>query len=73
MIVKSGKYVDYFNEIPTSHKLGYPADRIAPDINSPSLMFAYEQILFCLGDHGTIVHMIGSDDITEKGINSYFG
>ena len=29
VIVTSGKYVDYLNEIQTSHKLGFPAYRIA--------------------------------------------
>ena len=38
LIVISGKYVDYINEIQASHKLGYPAYRIAPE-GSPTFVF----------------------------------
>ena len=48
VIVTSGKYVDYLNEIQTSHKLGYPAYRIAPGDNSPTLLFTYMQSFFLL-------------------------
>ena len=45
VIVISGKYADYVNEIKASHKLGYPAYRIAPEA-SPIFVFTYENNLF---------------------------
>ena len=44
----SGKYVDYIDEIQASHKLGYPAYRIAPE-GSPTFVFTYENKFFLLG------------------------
>ena len=41
-IAISRKYVDYVKEIQASHKLGYPAYRIA----SPTLVFTYENKVF---------------------------
>ena len=39
VIATSGKHVDYFNEIQASHKLGYPAYRIAPEGSPPFCIF----------------------------------
>ena len=50
VIAVSGRYVDYINEIQTSHKLGYPAYRIASE-GSPTLVFTYENRVFGLGTH----------------------
>ena len=50
VIELSGKYADYVNEIQASHKLGYPAYRIAPE-GSPTSIFMYENKFFCLGAH----------------------
>ena len=49
VIITSGKYVDYPDEIQVSHKLGYSVYRIAPDNNSPTLIFTYEERVFLLG------------------------
>ena len=46
----NGKYTDYINEIQASHKLGYPAYRVASE-GSPTLVFTYENSFFCLGAH----------------------
>ena len=45
-----GKYVDYVKEIQASQKIGYPAYRIACE-GSPTLVFSYENKVFCLGAH----------------------
>ena len=44
MIAISGKYADYIDKIQASHKLGYPAYRIAPE-SSPTFVFTYELII----------------------------
>ena len=44
----SGNYGDYIKKIQASHKLRYPAYRIAPE-GSPTFVFTYENKLFCLG------------------------
>ena len=36
VIVTDGKYVDYLDKIRATDNLGYPANRIAPDNNSPT-------------------------------------
>ena len=41
----SGKHADYIDEIQASHKLGYPAYRIAPE-GSPTFVFTYENKFF---------------------------
>ena len=51
VIAISGRYDDYFNEIQASHKLEYPAYRIAPE-GSPTLLFTYDNGVYCLGAHG---------------------
>ena len=48
VIAISGKYVDYVKEIQASHRLGYPAYRIAPE-GSPTFVFSYENKVFRLG------------------------
>ena len=50
VIVTSGKYADYVNEIQASRKLGYPAYRIALE-SFPTLVFTYDDRAFCLGAH----------------------
>ena len=40
VIAISGKYIDYVKEIQASHKLGYPAYRIACE-GSPTLVFTF--------------------------------
>ena len=50
VIAIGGKYGDYFKEIQVSHKLGYPAYRIAPE-GSLTFVFTYENKVFCLGAH----------------------
>ena len=45
VIAISGKYADYVNEIQASHKLGYPAYRIAHG-GSPNFVFTYENKVF---------------------------
>ena len=50
MIAISGKYADYIGEIRASHKLWYPAYRIAPE-GSPIFVFTYENKSFCFGAH----------------------
>ena len=61
---RSNKYVDYVNGVQTSHKLGYPAYRIASD-NSPTLIFRCEQKGCFLGAHHHEVHEVGREDITK--------
>ena len=48
VIAISGRYVDYVKEIQASHKLGYPAYRIASE-RSPTLIFTYENKVFLRG------------------------
>ena len=62
VIVTGGNYVDYFNEIQTSPKLGFQAYRIAPEKSSP-LLFTYEQRDFCLGPRGQMVHEVGPEAV----------
>ena len=50
VIAISGKYGDYVKEIQASHKLGYPAYRIAPE-GSLTFIFMYENKVVCLGAH----------------------
>ena len=54
VIVISGKYGDYVKEIQPSHKLGYPAHRTAAE-GSPTLIFTFENNVFCLGAHRSVV------------------
>ena len=48
VIAISGKLGNYFNEIQASHKVGYPAYRIAPE-GSPTFLFTYDNGFFCMG------------------------
>ena len=57
VIVLSGKYGDYVKEIQASQKLGYPAYRIAAE-GSPSLIFTFENNIYCLGAHRSVVNML---------------
>ena len=45
VIVISGKYADYINDIQASQKLEYPAYRIAPE-GSSTFIFTYENKCF---------------------------
>ena len=62
VIAISGKYVDCVKEIQASHKLGYPAYRIASE-GSPTLVFTYENKFFCL-----VAHHLHLDELTSLAV-----
>ena len=55
VIIISGKYGDYITEIQASHMSGYPAYRIASE-GSPTLIFTYENNVYCVGAHRNVVN-----------------
>ena len=63
VIAISGKYVDYVKEIQASHKLGYPAYRIASGM--------YENKVFCLGAHHQHLNELTSIDVTRTQYLAY--
>ena len=71
VIAISGRYGDYFNEIQASHKLGYPAYRIAPE-GSPTVVFTFENKVFCLGAHQHETTGITSSAVTKTHYLAYW-
>ena len=69
--MESGKYADYVNEIHVSHKLGYPAYRIAPE-GSPTFVFTYENKVFYLGAHQQHIYELTPKVITKTLYLSYW-
>ena len=64
VIAISENYGDYVKEIQALHKLGYPAYRIASE-GSPTLIFTYENNVYCLGAHLNVVDEITSLAVTK--------
>ena len=67
VIAISGKYGDYVKEIQASHKLRYPAYRIASE-GSPALIFTYENHVYCLGANLIVVDELTSLAVTKTHI-----
>ena len=71
VIAISGRYGDYHNEIQASRKLGYPAYRIASG-GSPTLVFTFENKVFCLGAHQHETTGITSSAVTNAHYIAYW-
>ena len=71
VIIISGKYGDYVKEIQASHKLGYPAYRIASE-GSPTLIFTCENNVYCLGAHHNVVDQLTSLTVTKTHYLAYW-
>ena len=71
VIAISGRYGDYFNGIQASNELGYPAYRIAPE-GSPTLLFTFENKVFCLGAHGAETREITSKAVMKTDYLAYW-
>ena len=67
----SGKYGDYIKEIQASHKLVYPAYRIASE-GSPTLVFTYGSNVYCLGAPHSVAHMLTSLAATKTHYLGYW-
>ena len=70
VIIISGKYGDYVKEIQASHKLGYPAHRIASE-GSPTI-FTYENNVYCVGAHRNVVEELTSLAVTKTQYLAYW-
>ena len=71
VIAISGRYGDYFNGIQASNDLAYPAYLIAPE-GSPTLLFTFENKVFCLGAHGAETREITSKAVTKTHYLAYW-
>ena len=71
VIAISGKYGDYVKQIQASHKLGYPAYRTAPE-GSPTLIFTYENNVYCVGAHLTVTSKLTSLAVTKTHYLAYW-
>ena len=71
MVIISGKYGDYVKEIQASHKLGYPAYRIASEA-SPTLIFTYENNVYYVGAHRNVVDELTSLAVTKTHYLAYW-
>ena len=71
VIAISGRYVDYVKGIQHSHKLGYPAYRIASE-GSPTLVFTYENNDYCLGAHHKELDQLTSLAVTKTHYLAYW-
>ena len=69
VIAISGKYTDYANEIQASHKLGYPACRIAPE-GAPTFVITYK--VFCLGAHKQHIYELTPKAVTKTHYLAYW-
>ena len=71
VIAKSGKYKDYSTEIQTSIKLGFQPYRIASE-KSPTLVYAYDKQVWCLGSTGKVIELVSQETITETNHLAYW-
>ena len=71
VIVTSGKYGDYIKEIQASHKLWHPAYRIASE-GSPTLIFTYENNVYCVEAHPNAVDELTSLPVTKTHYLAYW-
>ena len=71
VVAISGKFGDYIKEVQASHKLGYPAYRIAAE-GSPTLIFIYENNVYCLGAHRGVVNWLTSLAVTKAHYLAYW-
>ena len=71
VITISGKYADYVKEIQASHKLGYPAYQIASE-GSSTLIFMYENRIFCLGTHNQHIYKLTLKAVTKMHYLAYW-
>ena len=71
VIAISGKYDDYIKEIQASHKLGYPAYRIAYE-GSTNFLFSYGNKVFFLGAHLQHVDELTSISVTKTHYLAYW-
>ena len=73
VIVRSGKYIDYSQKIQTSIKLGFQPYRIDTDEQqSASLVYAYNNQVWCLGSAGKVAEQITQETITKKNYLAYW-
>ena len=67
IIVTSGKYKDYYNEIATSIKLGYVPYRLSRDsTSSPSYLYTFNNNVWCIGSSGKVTELVSEEIITKK-------
>ena len=71
VIIIRGKYGDYVKEIQASLKLVYPAYRIASE-GSPTLIFTYENNVYCVGAHRNMVDELTSLAATKTHYLAYW-
>ena len=71
VIAISGMYGNYVKEIQASHKLGHPAYRIASEC-SPTLIFTYENNVYCVGAHLNVVDQLTSLAVTKTHYLAYW-
>ena len=71
MIIIIGKSSDFVKEIQASHELGYPAYRIASE-GSPTLIFTYENNVYCVGAHRNVVDELTSLAVTKTHYLAYW-
>ena len=70
VIVRSGKYKEYNNEIQTSITLGFPPYRIAS--STTLLVYVYNNQVWCLGSVGKVTELISEETITETNYLAYW-
>ena len=67
IIVTSGKYKDYYDEIAASIKLGYVPYRLSKDsTSSPSYLYTFDNKIWCIGSSGKVAELVSDEIITKK-------
>ena len=67
IIVTSGKYKHYHDEIAASVKLGYVPYRLSRDsTSSPSYLYTFNNNVWCIGSSGKVTELVSEEIITKK-------
>ena len=51
VIITSGKFIDYYNEIVASHRLGFPTCQYKVDIDASAILISFNSRIFQLTSH----------------------
>ena len=72
VIISSGKFIDYYNEIVASHRLGFPAYRYKVDIDASALLISFNSRAFHLTSQKRDLNDVSTETVTEEAHLAYW-
>ena len=72
VIITSGKFIDYYNEIVATHRLGFPAYRNKVDIDASALLISFNSRLLQLRSHKRDLNEISNETVTVESHLAYW-